>query len=121
MSICRAQRQRRWYRAAQGVSRGGWGIDEVRGYLHERGIVSPKRTDCARCFLQRLSEWCSCGTSIQTNKASAEADEELQGLHTARPDAIHRTAGLHLRRAFRRGFVHKGCWLGSARLWMREG
>lgn len=35
----------------------GWGITEVRGYLEERGVRVPKRTDCARCYGQRLSEW----------------------------------------------------------------
>ena len=35
----------------------GWGIDEVRGYLERRNVQIPKRTDCARCFHQRLGEW----------------------------------------------------------------
>ena len=35
----------------------GWGLQEVRGYLAEKGVKIPKRTDCARCYGQRLSEW----------------------------------------------------------------
>lgn len=35
----------------------GWGIKEVVGYLDEKGIVIPKRTDCLVCFFQRLIEW----------------------------------------------------------------
>ena len=35
----------------------GWGVGDVRGYLRERGVVIPERTDCARCYAQRKSEW----------------------------------------------------------------
>lgn len=35
----------------------GWGMGEVVGYLKERGVSIPKRTDCARCYGQRLGEW----------------------------------------------------------------
>jgi hypothetical protein len=35
----------------------GWGIDHVRSYLRERGITIPNRTDCARCYHQRIAEW----------------------------------------------------------------
>src|SRR5215469_5914935 len=35
----------------------GWGIDDVWGYLAERGVKIPQRTDCAWCFGQRLIEW----------------------------------------------------------------
>lgn len=35
----------------------GWGIREVRDYLCRREIIIPKRTDCARCYHQRISEW----------------------------------------------------------------
>lgn len=36
-----------------------WGMDEaaVWGALKERGIAIPRRTDCARCYHQRLVEW----------------------------------------------------------------
>ncbi len=35
----------------------GWGLPEVLGYLKERGVTIPRRTDCARCYHQRISEW----------------------------------------------------------------
>lgn len=35
----------------------GWGINEVRAYLAERGVTIPRRTDCARCYHQRIGEW----------------------------------------------------------------
>jgi hypothetical protein len=34
-----------------------WGLSEVLGYLRERNVEIPLRTDCARCFFQRLTEW----------------------------------------------------------------
>ena len=37
----------------------GWGLDEVNGYLKERGIQIPERTDCAVCPYQRIGEWFS--------------------------------------------------------------
>lgn len=35
----------------------GWGLKEVMGYLGDRGVEIPKRTDCALCFYQRIGEW----------------------------------------------------------------
>jgi hypothetical protein len=35
----------------------GWGLGEVVGYLREREVRIPQRTDCDLCFYQRLSEW----------------------------------------------------------------
>lgn len=39
--------------------RWGWGIKDVWGYLQQRGLADciPIRTDCARCYAQRLAEW----------------------------------------------------------------
>ena len=37
----------------------GWGISEVLIYLKSKGIEIPRRTDCARCFWQRIDEWWS--------------------------------------------------------------
>lgn len=34
-----------------------WSLREVRGYLANLNITIPKRTDCRRCFHQRLIEW----------------------------------------------------------------
>ncbi len=35
----------------------GWGMAEVVGYLEQRGVTIPDRTDCGVCFFQRLPEW----------------------------------------------------------------
>ena len=35
----------------------GWGEQEVQDSLAARGIRCPDRTDCARCYHQRLGEW----------------------------------------------------------------
>ncbi len=35
----------------------GWGLSDVLGYLRDREVTIPARTDCARCFFQRLGEW----------------------------------------------------------------
>jgi len=35
----------------------GWGLAQVKGFLSSRGIKIPKRTDCAFCYGQRLTEW----------------------------------------------------------------
>src|SRR3954470_20114117 len=35
----------------------GWGRAQVLSYLEQRGVSIPERTDCARCYHQRLGEW----------------------------------------------------------------
>lgn len=35
----------------------GWGLREVRQYLSHQEVTVPTRTDCARCYAQRLGEW----------------------------------------------------------------
>lgn len=35
----------------------GWGLPEVLGYLQQRGVKVPERTDCAWCYDQSLPEW----------------------------------------------------------------
>lgn len=37
--------------------RWGWHLDNVRGYLKQRGIIIPIRTDCAWCYDQQIGEW----------------------------------------------------------------
>ena len=34
-----------------------WGVGEVWAYLAKVGVTIPRRTDCARCYHQRLIEW----------------------------------------------------------------
>jgi hypothetical protein len=61
----------------------GWGIDEVKGYLREKAVKIPSRTDCARCYGQRLSEWFNLWRDHPDIFADAVADEVRTG-HTFR-------------------------------------
>lgn len=61
----------------------GWGIDDVRGYLADRGVAIPARTDCARCFFQRLPEWHSLWLNHRDIWTSIEDQEAAMG-HTWR-------------------------------------
>ncbi len=79
----------------------GWGIREVQAYLKERGVKIPKRTDCSRCFGQRLGEWQQLWQQHPAIYADAEAQEEATG-HTFRsPGRDSKPAALKdLRRYF---------------------
>lgn len=57
----------------------GWGLNEVRSYLRDKGVVIPKRTDCARCYHQRLSEWRDLWIDYPMLYADAEAQEKQMG------------------------------------------
>ena len=67
----------RWWR---------WTRADVLDYLRRRGVKIPARTDCARCYGQRLSEWKSLWENHPDIYASAEADEEAT-MHTFRSPA----------------------------------
>lgn len=62
-----------------------WNMDEadVLAALEQRGIAIPERTDCARCFHQRLGEWWRLWREHPDIYADAEAQEERFG-HTFR-------------------------------------
>lgn len=61
----------------------GWGIKEVFGYLREKGVEVPKRTDCALCYDQRLSEWYELWRTYPDEYAKGESLEAQTG-HTFR-------------------------------------
>ena len=61
----------------------GWGLPEVLRYLEERGVKIPKRTDCARCYHQRISEWRDLWENHPDLYWEASAQEEKYG-HTFR-------------------------------------
>lgn len=65
-----------------------WGWDEagVWQYLDQRGVAIPYRTDCARCYHQRIGEWWSLWRDHPKLYAEAEADEFIFG-------ATYRTPG----------------------------
>jgi hypothetical protein len=54
---------------------GGWTKADVYGYLDARGVKIPFRTDCARCYHQRLEEWWSLWANHHAVYRDAEADE----------------------------------------------
>lgn len=94
----------------------GWGIADVMGYLKEKGIVIPKRTDCLVCFFQRLIEWYEFWNaafiqgSVEHRRAwdMGEAQEQFCG-HTFRsPGRDTWPASMKdLRAEFERGRVPK--------------
>lgn len=87
----------------------GWGISEVTVYLDQKGITIPARTDCARCFFQKLSEWWNLWRDHPEIYADAENDENQTG-HTYRsPSRDTWPAALKdLRSEFERGRVPRG-------------
>lgn len=63
----------------------GWSIDDVWGYLDQRGIEIPERTDCGLCFFQRLQEWRRLHAKSPESFAAGVAIEQEIG-HTFRSD-----------------------------------
>lgn len=61
----------------------GWNIGHVRCFLRERGINIPERTDCARCYHQRISEWRNLWRDYPQIYADA-AQQEIATGHTFR-------------------------------------
>jgi 3'-phosphoadenosine 5'-phosphosulfate sulfotransferase (PAPS reductase)/FAD synthetase len=61
----------------------GWGEADVLSYLEQRSIRVPERTDCARCYHQRLGEWWRLWKEFPEIYAEAEAQEAALG-HTFR-------------------------------------
>lgn len=53
----------------------GWGLPEVLAYLKEKDVRIPARTDCARCYHQRLPEWWELHKSHPSIYADAEQQE----------------------------------------------
>jgi 3'-phosphoadenosine 5'-phosphosulfate sulfotransferase (PAPS reductase)/FAD synthetase len=86
-----------------------WTLHDVRSYLCKRDVQIPKRTDCLKCFFQRLSEWYEFWQLYPEKWAEAERLETLTG-HTFRsagrdswPAALK-----ELRARFESGDVPKG-------------
>ena len=57
----------------------GWGLKEVTEYLSEKNIVIPRRTDCARCYGQRIVDWFRLWKNYPNLYAEAEAQEFMTG------------------------------------------
>jgi len=67
------------YRVAFPFQWYGWTLETVLGYLEAKGIEIPKRTDCARCFYQRIDEWRDLYYEHPHIYASACLDEAISG------------------------------------------
>lgn len=87
----------------------GWGIREVLGYLSDHGVTVPERTDCARCYHQRIGEWWKLWKNHPEIFADAVADEERYQ-HTYRTPGRDSwpTALKELRAQFESGLTPKG-------------
>ena len=101
----------------------GWGINDVRGYLRSVGVKVPTRTDCARCFFQRLPEWHRLWKEHPDIYADAVEDErrisEIRGKPCTYRSPSRDTwpAGLaDLADEFRRGRLPRGA-LTQHELW----
>lgn len=57
----------------------GMGVDEVWGYLRKAGVSVPPRTDCARCYHQKLVEWKALWRHHPELYAEAAGQEALVG------------------------------------------
>jgi len=86
----------------------GWNEAVVRAYLDQRGIKIPYRTDCARCYHQRIGEWWSLWKNHPDLWADAEADEAEIGATFRTPGRdTWPTALRDLRQAFEGGRIPK--------------
>jgi hypothetical protein len=87
----------------------GWGLAEVQSYLAERGVAIPRRTDCARCYGQRLSEWWDLWRQYPDIYEHAAQQEIRTGYTFRSPSRDKWPAGLvELRRKFEEGERPRG-------------
>ncbi len=61
----------------------GWGISMVTGYLEDCGVEIPERTDCAKCYHQRIGEWFALWRDYP-ERFFAAAEQEARIGHTFR-------------------------------------
>ncbi len=67
------------------LRRWGWGLSDVNEYNDKRGMCIPARTDCKRCYGQRLGEWKALWIEHPNDYEHAAAQERRLG-HTFRSD-----------------------------------
>lgn len=89
----------------------GWNLLDVRNYLAKRGVEIPERTDCARCFYQRIGEWKALWKNYPDLYAEAEQQEKDVG-HTFRTPGGAKskwaTSLKDLRKQFEEGKQYRG-------------
>lgn len=87
----------------------GWGIKDVWSYLDEKGVKVPRRTDCALCYGQRLSEWYALWKDHPEHYAQGERYEAETGYTFRSPGRDSWPAGLkELRAEFESGKKPRG-------------
>lgn len=100
----------------------GWGEDEVQAGLASRGIICPTRTDCARCYHQRIGEWFLLWMDNRDLFLDAEADEERTGYTFRSPGRDKWPLALRdLRTEFERGNIPHVSLARMARETMNSG
>lgn len=86
----------------------GWGLNEVLSYNESKGIIIPKRTDCEKCFFQRLIEWFELWRDNPTSWYEGEAWEEMTGYTFRSPGRDTWPAAMKdLRKEFESGRIPK--------------
>jgi len=92
----------------------GWRIRHVWVFLEKLGIEIPERTDCARCFFQKLIEWYLLYRDYPEIYADAEEQERRYG-HTFRsPGRDSWPASLEgLRKEFEKGRIPRNAEQGE--------
>ena len=91
------------------LRRWDWGIAQVLGYLAERKVTIPARTDCALCFFQRLPEWYALWRDHPEEFAHGEEIEARMGYTFRSPSRDTWPAALKdLRARFEAGDVPHG-------------
>ena len=87
----------------------GWGVRQVVDYLKQKNVQIPTRTDCARCYGQRLAEWKRLWQKYPAIYADAEHQEEEIGATFRSPGRDTWPASLTVLRAeFQRGRKVRG-------------
>lgn len=87
----------------------GWGLNEVIGFLRDRCISVPRRTDCAQCYHQRIVEWRNLWRDHPDLWRKAEETEQRHG-HTFRTPGRDTwpVALVDMRKDFERGRKIRG-------------
>lgn len=85
-----------------------WKLPDVLGYLQQRGVSIPVRTDCLKCFYQRLIEWYEFWRDHREAWMQGEALEASTG-HTFRSPGRDTwpAAMIELRKLFEAGKIPK--------------
>ncbi len=86
----------------------GWGLADVLGYLEQRGVTIPRRTDCAVCYHQRIGEWWALWKEHPDEWATGEAWEaEIGGTFRTPGRDTWPTSMADLRASFEGGRIPK--------------